>query len=278
MNLRPGEYFTVVRQLHNHEDVDTNYVRAVIRNARTDELLETLDLTDRGSRRFSEPWQVPADVSGQGFYISILTTVYTDSGYTTKNPNYGEEMSTYKVYDDALAVASAGGGGDIDYEKVRKILKEVLSGHEFPVSEKVDLGEVVLGLSALANLMSAFVEETKGYRENTGKSLAEQFASGAKAIIEARDAIVKAVVEKKIPDPTPAYDDTLVRDDIQNLSKVLGSENLKMLMEFAKVAPQLVEAFKGLDSGVKDFLMIMAKNGVKKPDRVKELLEGSKRS
>ncbi len=83
--LQPQKSFTVVRQIANHLDSATYYVRAVIRNAYTDELIETLDLTSRGSQRFSKNWQVPADPSGEGFYISIVTSVYTDSGYTTKS-------------------------------------------------------------------------------------------------------------------------------------------------------------------------------------------------
>src|SRR5947209_2026571 len=108
--LHPQNSFTVVRQIANHLDTDTNYVRAVIRNAYTDAIIDTLDLTDKGSQRFSKNWQVPADPSGQGFYISIVTSVYTDSGYTTKNPNYGDEENTYLVQ-DRVPLARHGGGG-----------------------------------------------------------------------------------------------------------------------------------------------------------------------
>ena len=80
LTLQPQASFTLVRQIANHTDSSTYYVRAVIRNAYTDELISTLDLTDRGSQRFSKNWQVPADPSGEGFYLSIVTSVYTDSG------------------------------------------------------------------------------------------------------------------------------------------------------------------------------------------------------
>lgn len=123
MQLQPQEIFTVVRQLHDWSDTDTNYVQAVIRNARTDELLATLNLTDKGSRRFSKTWQVKADPSGLGFYITITTTVFTDSGYTTKNSNYGEEMNTYLV-DERKRNLGGSGGNDVDYKKIRDIFKE----------------------------------------------------------------------------------------------------------------------------------------------------------
>lgn len=123
MQLQPQEYFTVVRQLHDWNDTDTNYVQAVIRNARTDELLATLELNDKGSRRFSKEWQVKADTSGLGYYITITTSVFTDSDYTTKNANYGDEMNTYLV-DERKRIQGGGGGSDIDYKKIAQIVKE----------------------------------------------------------------------------------------------------------------------------------------------------------
>lgn len=123
VQLKPQQSFTVVRQIANHLDAATYYVRAVIRNAYTDALIETLDLTDRGSQRFSKNWQAPADPSGQGFYISIVTSVYTDSGYTTKSENYGDEETTYLVMDFPQNF----GGGYTDYFRIREIVKEELA-------------------------------------------------------------------------------------------------------------------------------------------------------
>lgn len=122
--LYTGQSFTVVRQIPNHLDTDTNYVQAVIRNAYTDEIIDTIQLTDRGGQRFSKNWQVPQDPLGQGFYISIVTSVYTDSGYTTKNQNYGDDENTYLIQDRLIRV---GGGGDIDAYTVRRIIQEELA-------------------------------------------------------------------------------------------------------------------------------------------------------
>ncbi len=127
--LHPQKSFTVVRQITNHLDTDTNYDRAVIRNAYTDALIDTLSLTDRGSQRFSSNWQVPADPSGEGFYVSIVTSVYTDSGYTTKNPNYGDEESTYLV-EDKVGALRGGGGGGVDSRTIRRIISEELDKRE----------------------------------------------------------------------------------------------------------------------------------------------------
>ncbi len=137
LTLRTAGNFTVVRQISNHLDTDTNYVRAVIRNAYTDVIIDTLDLTDRTGQRFSKNWRVPGDPSGEGFYISIVTSVYSDSGYTTKNANYGDEENTYLVADREGALR--GGGSGVDARTVRRIIQEEIAKIEKP--EKVEFPE-----------------------------------------------------------------------------------------------------------------------------------------
>ena len=135
MILQPQASFTVVRQIPNHLDTDTNYVKAVIRNAYTDDIIDTLQLTDKGSQRFKKDWQVPADPSGQGFYISIVTSVYTDSGYTTKNPNYGDDENTYLVQERVKPLMR--GGGSLDAYTVRRIVKEEIAHIPSPEPVKI---------------------------------------------------------------------------------------------------------------------------------------------
>ncbi len=123
MKLFAQHHFTVVRQIADHTDVTTYYVRAVIRNAYTDEIIDTLDLENKGSQRFKKNWRVPADPSEEGFYISIVTSVYTDSDYTTKSELYGDEEQTYLVEKKQI---SRGGGGGLIGRDVRDILVEEL--------------------------------------------------------------------------------------------------------------------------------------------------------
>lgn len=138
MQLNPGENFVITHQIGDHTDATTYYVRAVIRNALTDATLDTVNLIDRGTQRFSAPWQVPADPSGQGFYISVTTTVYTDSGYSAKSALYSEEQERHLIQvRDNPNLGMGGGvgvasGPDIDYKKVRKIIQEELAKIEFP--------------------------------------------------------------------------------------------------------------------------------------------------
>lgn len=144
--LQPQANFTVVRQIANHTDSNTYYVQAVIRNAYTDTILDTLNLEDRGSQRFKKDWQVPADASGQGFYVSIVTSVYTDSNYTTKSANYGDEENTYLVQERVLANNGGGtsirGGGGLGMSDVRRIMREELEKLEFPEQKEVEMPEM----------------------------------------------------------------------------------------------------------------------------------------
>lgn len=125
LQLNPRERFTIVRQIEDHTDNNQYYVRATIRNALTDVLIDTINLVDKGSRRFSKDWLVPVDGSGQGFFISILIETFEDAGHTTKSGNYGDKLDTYLVQDRLNAnLGGFGGGSDIDYKKIRKIVQE----------------------------------------------------------------------------------------------------------------------------------------------------------
>jgi len=137
MQLSSGEQYTIVRKLADHTDASTFYVRAFVRNARTDELLATVDLVDRGDNRFSQVYQVPTDSVGLGLYISIETSVYTDSGYTTKSAKYGDEVVTVQIKDQRVG----GGGSGVDYKTIRRIIKEEVEKArvEPPVANEVDV-------------------------------------------------------------------------------------------------------------------------------------------
>lgn len=140
MQLSPGEYFTIVRQLPDPNDSATYYVRAVIRDARTDELMESVNLTDQGSRRFSKPWIVRTK-RDDGFYIAIATTVYTDSGYTTKSDIYAEEMETYLV--EMRSQHFGGGGSSISYKKVKEMVLEALKEAEKEPEAPIDVKSII---------------------------------------------------------------------------------------------------------------------------------------
>ncbi len=197
--LNPQNYFTVVRQINNHTDTATYYVKAVIRNAYTDTIIDTLQLTDKGGQRFKKDWLVPADPSGQGFYISIVTSVYTDSGYTTKSENYGDDENTYLIQD---RVINRGGGGDnsLDMVSIRQAIREEIANIP-KVTEKWE--EILL---AIANLDIP--------KDNT------------KQIIDEIKKISKQIKDKEV---TPKTDLTPILDYLKNDEKVDISPLLYMV-------------------------------------------------
>lgn len=144
LQLSPAESFPIVHVIGNHTDSTTYYVRAVIRDATTDAVLDTVDLTDRGDRRFSKLWKVSYDnVMARGRFIVITTTVYTDSGYTTKSENYAEEANEYVIQErfDQSKYFGGGSGGKFDYEKLRELVQKEVKKIEIPKPQKITIPE-----------------------------------------------------------------------------------------------------------------------------------------
>lgn len=287
MILRPSEYFTVVRQLHDHTDTNTYFVRAVIRNARTDALISTVELTDRGDRRFSQEWQVPVDPSGLGFYISVLSTVYTDAGFTSKADNYGEEMNTYLVDERGTGFVGVGGGGaEVDYDKVRRIIREEIEAKEDPEpAEPVDLSPVSRSIESLISSIASLSAKLDGRKgeyaarfDVVDKSvgvLAEAYATQAKVLLDAVAKVEKTVGGVGRFERT---DLSGVTAAMQALSASLGKDNLETFSKMFARYPEMEKSLKNIESGMKDFLMIIERKAVNpKADRVAELL-GRKRA
>lgn len=129
MNLVPGSQFSLIRQIDNVNDTGTYYVRAVVRNINTGATMATLNLASKGNQRYSSPWQVPADTSGQGTYISITTYVFDDSGYSVPDQNYATEDKEYLIIQPPVSSYGNGGTTVVDYELIKKM---VLEGIKFP--------------------------------------------------------------------------------------------------------------------------------------------------
>ncbi len=213
MTLQPGNSFTIVRQIANHLDTDTNYVRAVIRNAYTDAIVDTLSLTDKGGQRFKKDWQTPKDSSGQGFYISIVTSVYTDNAYTTKNPNYGDEENTYLVQERVQPLMRGGGG--LDAFTVRQILKDELAKLPAP-AEMPEQKEYAMRwdevLAAITDLQKAVAQIPTSDTD---------FAPLTKQIA----AVLTAIQQKPV---TPGTDLSPVTAAVQQLSQNLAAQLNKL--------------------------------------------------
>jgi hypothetical protein len=154
ISLNPREYFTIFRGLSDHTDVSTYYVQAVIKNIRTGDVIDTVNLTDLGDRQFKKDWQVPADTSGNGFWIGIVTSVYSDAGYTTKATTYLDEYETYLVFDRKNPYLGTGGGAEIDYKKIDKMIKSHIDNIQLPIipeQKEIDLSSVYNSLEFIKN-------------------------------------------------------------------------------------------------------------------------------
>ncbi len=148
MQLKPREYFTIARGLEDHTDNTVYYVRATIRNARTDVLLDTVDLVNQGdNHRYSTAWQVPADSSGEGFYVLITTSVYTDAAYTTKSTAYADKYDEHLVAERINPNLAQSGGSDINYKKIREIIKEEVANAEKP--KEVDFTPIIQAIQSI---------------------------------------------------------------------------------------------------------------------------------
>lgn len=136
MQLQPLETFPIVRQLDNVSDAATYYPQAVVRNARTDVVITTVNLSLKASQRYVGTFSVPRDTTGQGFHISITTIVYTDAAHTVPSTVYGAEIETYLVQNRPnievdkgriAAVIPVAEAPAVDYTKIEKIISKIVA-------------------------------------------------------------------------------------------------------------------------------------------------------
>ncbi len=117
--------YTLSYFITDPNDNNTYYVRAVVYDATTGEILDTQNLTRQttNTHLFSKRAQAPGDSSGHGRKIVVIATAYDDSGYTTKSSIYQEQSENY-IVTKPNNVALGGGGFGIDYN----VVKDIVSG------------------------------------------------------------------------------------------------------------------------------------------------------
>lgn len=220
IQLRPSEQFTIVRQLDDPFDTTTYYVRAVVRNLSDDSVLETINLTDNGSQRFSKAWSVVSDNTGDGRWISITTTVYTNSGYTTKSESYREQAETYLVQERFNPFKHRnllGGGADVDYKRIRKIFEEELKKLNIEQFTKEMFQEII---SPLVRRVSTISQEIKDASEAT-QSVAQEVKSidFVAKMGEFKKELGDLVMQIKVPEPKEAD----LAPIAQRVDEIMGS-------------------------------------------------------
>ena len=223
IQLEPREYFPITRQLDDPTDDGTYYVKAFIRNARTDELIDEVELNDLGDQRFSAEWQVPADPSGEGFYITITTKVYTDSEYSNESPNYAREQNQYLVQKRYNPVLGSG-GGYTDYKKIREIVQEELKKVKIP---KADFSSVIKAIKEI--------------------KIPKQKEINLKGIEKEIDSLKKEI--KKIPEPQQ-IDLEVIRKQIEKVERKIEDIKIQDLLEmlFSEMERKINETNKRISS------------------------------
>jgi len=167
MQIQPQESFIITRQIDDPTDTNTYYVRAFVRNAKTDALLATVNLTDKGNQRFRGEWQVNADITGQGYYVTITTHVYTDSSYTTESQDYRILENQYLVKERNQSFGGGGFAGTIkgekiDYNKIKELLRVVVKEEIQTIkpTEKIDLSPILSQIRVVIKAISG-IKPTK---------------------------------------------------------------------------------------------------------------------
>lgn len=128
MQVNPNETIHLAALIGDTTDATTYYVQCVVRDTATSTTLDTVKLTPAAgnSRRFYGSTEAPSS-TGNGRWIDITTTIYTDAGYTTKAAAYPEVLEKYLVAPRwNLAVGGGGSGDPFYYDDTFDRLKAVL--------------------------------------------------------------------------------------------------------------------------------------------------------
>lgn len=170
ITINPTEVFPLTYLIKDHTDSATYYVQSVIRDAKTNATIDTVNLTNRGNRRFMTLWKAPIDNAySSGKFVTVTTTVYTDSGYTTKSENHYEEFDQYLIQQRWEQQFSGGGSGasTLKEEDLRRILAESLPpapvlGSTQPTQNNDQLADAIL--TRLENAVGAIPRPEKPER------------------------------------------------------------------------------------------------------------------
>lgn len=284
MYLIANKNFTVVRQIANHLDSTNYYVEAVIRNAFTDEIITKLDLENKGDQRYKKDWKVPVVSSGQSYYISIVTSVYTDAEHTSKSPDYGDEEMTLQVAPTDLATNTNGGGttyvGEtISTEDIKDLIRSEFEKQkpiEIPPQIETDLSGVLKAIKEVDNKIKPVIIPKVDLRPI--KSALDALKSSIEAI-KIPELDISPII-KKIDEIDE--NDNIDKEELKHLFKEAvtiivkkNEEKLKRELKSIKLIPKSVkiESFLINDEGEKKRLEeeAKAKENAPKPFNINNL-------
>lgn len=275
MFLIPGTSHAITWSKQNLLDDTTYYVRAVVRDVRTETVLDTIDLDSLGGGRYSAFWNVAQDPTGQGREIEIERTIYEDSGYTQVSGIYGRWLERYTI----LALLNFGGTGGrgtsvtFDYKyiineldrrqeaRINQLLAALPKQEKFDLSQvMVEFGDVKKSLKerlqdllnietkakALQKTEERIIEATNGLRSTISKtsqaieeiktSIIDRFESAVSELIERMLASVDAR-EQGLTSKTDAEFTHIV----SQFKKIMDSEAEKIAAQVVKLEQKMNE-------------------------------------
>lgn len=140
MQIEPQFTLPLIYELTDPFDSSTYYIQSVIRDSLTGNILDTINLTSQGSGRYSSTVYPPQDSTGFGRHIDVTISVYTDSNYSIYSDVYQKKIDKYIV--KASKQSFGGGGAEVNYDKIRKIIEEVLESKEDEDEDEVEVEQI----------------------------------------------------------------------------------------------------------------------------------------
>jgi hypothetical protein len=235
MFFQPYRNYVITRQIYNERDFGQVWIKAWVRDADTDEaLVDGVEMTEATDEigRFKYTFKLPADPNGNGRQLRVITVVYEDSGYTSRNVNYQVEENNIVVRDMNIMGHSGGGGSDIDYKKVREIVKEELA--KLP---PIDLSDIKKEIKAS---VKSILRQLEAIPEADLTPIEEQISQLVKAI-----SAIPPVPEPKDFDYSEfkTIKDKLSKIQIQ-ISDIRPSEKIERLKDFSEIKKAVSEVNK----------------------------------
>lgn len=238
MFFQPYRNYVITRQIYNERDFGQVWIKAWVRDAITDEaLVDGVEMTESTDEkgRFKYTFKLPADPNGNGRQLRVITVVYEDSGYTSRNVNYQVEENNIVVRDMNLLGGGGGGGSDIDYKKVREIVKEELA--KLPPYPELDLSDIKKELKDAKNAISGLI---RGIPEADLSPLEDKISQLVKAISD-----IPPVPEPKNFDYSRLEKiSTSLKDIKSNISLLEKQPKIERLRDFSEIKKATSQANK----------------------------------
>jgi hypothetical protein len=277
--INPSTPFTVSFYIPVNTDVNLYYVQAIIYDALTGEILatENLDRQTTNTRLYSKRVQSPGDASSTGRLIVVAATAYTDSGYTSKSPDYQDQAETYLVKATPSVLGGGGGGFGIDYVKVREIVEDVIDKKQPKKPEKAEkepepIKPPEMRWDAVLGAIGALQREINRIPKD---------ATDVSPVLSGLDNLKQAIADKEVTEKTDIEPLMAKIDDLETRLEANQMENKEALTEavdemkrnFTQIMPMLKEIIESSEFTLNFPKPVTAKAEVPDQDQGDESVE-----